>query len=380
MSAANRVLIVGGGVGGATLAIALAGHGVEVEIAEIQDDWHPVGVGLTLLGPALRALATVGLIDRAVADGSGISRFAIGDAHSEISHVSDLPRLNGPGYPSAIQIARPAFHRILADATRQLAIPVRTGVTVASLTEDAHAVIAERSDGSIASYDLVVGADGVHSRVRELVFGAEPVPRFTGQAVWRAMVPRPSQTPTEFEQGTLYMFYGPHNKAGMLPVSSDEMYVFLVQNTPEKARPAGAELPALMREQLADYTGFIGELRDRIVNPEQVVYRSLEVLLLEPPWNRGRVVVIGDAAHATTPHLAHGGGLAIEDAIVLAEVVAHHDSIEDALARFTERRWERCRMVVENSVQLGEWEKHPSPEADPAGLTNASWAELARPI
>jgi 2-polyprenyl-6-methoxyphenol hydroxylase-like FAD-dependent oxidoreductase len=380
MTAARRVLIVGGGIAGATLAVALADRGVDAEIVEMQDEWRPVGVGLTLLGPALRALASVGLIDRAVADGSGIWRLAVGDADSEIRHTSELPRLNGPQYPSAIQIARPAFHRILADETRRRAIPVRTGVTIESLAQEASAVTAELTDASTSSYDLVVGADGVHSRVRELAFGDRPAPRFTGQAVWRAMVPRPSRTPPGFEQGTLYMFYAATTKAGMLPVSEQEMYVFLVQNTPERARPSEHELPALMREQLRDYRGLLGDLRDRIVNPGQVVYRSLEVLLVEPKGNRGRVVILGDAAHATTPHLAHGGGLAIEDAIVLAELVGERDSIEDALAEFTERRWERCRMVVENSVQLGEWEKRPTPDADPVALTNASWAALAGPI
>jgi 2-polyprenyl-6-methoxyphenol hydroxylase-like FAD-dependent oxidoreductase len=380
MTAAKRVLVVGGGIAGATLAIALADRGIEVEIVEIQDEWRPVGVGLTLLAPALRALASVGLIDRAVADGSGISRVAIGDANSEIRHVAELPRLNGPRYPSAVQIARPAFHRILADETRRRTIPVRTGVTIASLTDAGSEVTVELTDGATSSYDLVVGADGVHSRVRELAFGGTPAPRFTGQAVWRAMVPRPSQTPPGFEQGTLYMFYASQNKAGMLPVNAREMYIFLVENTPVRARPAEHALPALMRDQLGEYTGLLGELRDRIVDPAQVVYRSLEVLLVERPWNRGRVAILGDAAHTTTPHLAHGGGLAIEDAIVLAELVGERTSIEGALAEFCERRWERCRMVVENSVQLGEWEKHPSPDADPVALTNASWAQLAQPI
>jgi 2-polyprenyl-6-methoxyphenol hydroxylase-like FAD-dependent oxidoreductase len=376
----RRVLIVGGGVGGATLAVALAQRGIEVEIAEIQNDWRPVGVGLTLLGPALRALATLGLIDPAVAAGSGVSRFAIGDAQSRITHVSDLPRLNGPRYPAAIQIARSAFHGILAAEVRRRGVRVRTGVTVTTLNDGADGVTAELTDGSSASYDVVVGADGVHSRVRELVIGTQPAPRFTGQAVWRAMVPRPERTPPEYEQGTLYMFYGSHNKAGMLPVSPGEMYVFLVQNTPEWVRPAEVALPALMREQLTEYSGLLGDLRDSITRPEQVVYRSLEVLLLAPPWHRGRVVMIGDAVHTTTPHLAHGGGLAIEDAVVLAEQLATGPSAPDALAGFSERRWERCRMVVENSGQLGDWEKHPTPDADPAGLTNASWASLADPI
>jgi 2-polyprenyl-6-methoxyphenol hydroxylase-like FAD-dependent oxidoreductase len=375
-----RVLIVGGGIGGGTLAIALARRGMQPHIVEIEPEWGPVGVGLTLLGPALRALATIGLIDQAVASGNGIYRFAIGNADSEITHVSDMPRLNGPDYPSAVQIARPAFHNILAEEITSLGIPVTTGCTVASIANQHDHVEVELTNGTSGQYDVVVGADGVHSYIRELVFGREPAPRVTGQAVWRAMAPRPRNTGPEYKPGVLYMFYGPRNKAGMLAVSTDEIYVFLVQNVPTKVRPPQTQLPALMRQQLSDYTGLLGELRDRILNPEQVVYRPLEVLLVPSPWYRGRVVLIGDAAHTTTPHLAHGGGLAIEDAIVLAELIETQAPVEAALEQFMDRRWERCRMVVANSIQLGEWEKQPSADADPAGLTTTSWAKLAEPI
>jgi 2-polyprenyl-6-methoxyphenol hydroxylase-like FAD-dependent oxidoreductase len=380
MSAPPRVLIVGGGIGGGTLAVALARRGIESEIVEIENDWRPVGVGLTLLGPALRALKSIDLIDRAAESGVAINRLAMGNAECEITYVSELPRLNGPDYPSAIQISRPAFHRILTNEIRRCGIAVKTGASVASLRQTGQTVEAELTDGSSASYDLIVGADGVHSTVRRLVWGDEPAPRFTGQAVWRGMAPRPKMTGPEYEEGTLYMFYGLKNKAGMLPVSAQEMYVFLVQNVRSKARPPDRELPVLMREQLAEYTGVLGELRDRLTKPEQVVYRPLEVLLLSPPWHRGRTVLIGDAAHTTTPHLAHGGGLAIEDAVVLAELLGASGPTEKALDRFIARRWDRCKMVVENSVQLGEWEQRPSPDADPAGLTTASWAALAEPI
>jgi 2-polyprenyl-6-methoxyphenol hydroxylase-like FAD-dependent oxidoreductase len=121
-------------------------------------------------------------------------------------------------------------------------------------------------------------------------------------------------------------------------------------------------------------------LRERIVEPEQVVWRALEVLLVPDPWHRGRVVLIGDAAHTTTPHLASGAGIAIEDAIVLGEELTGNRALDAALDRFMDRRFDRCRMVVENSVQLGEWEKHTPDDADPLALTSASWVRLAEPI
>jgi 2-polyprenyl-6-methoxyphenol hydroxylase-like FAD-dependent oxidoreductase len=115
-----------------------------------------------------------------------------------------------------------------------------------------------------------------------------------------------------------------------------------------------------------------------MTDPDRIDRRPLHAILVAPPWHRGRVLLIGDAAHSTTPHLAMGAGIAIEDAVVLAELLESHDGLDDALEAFMARRYERCRLVVENSLQLGEWEKHPDdPEADPAALSNASWGALA---
>jgi len=109
--------------------------------------------------------------------------------------------------------------------------------------------------------------------------------------------------------------------------------------------------------------------------------RKLYWLLMPPPWYRGRVLLIGDAAHATTPQLAMGGAIALEDGIVLGEVLAAEGDLDTALEKFMDRRHERCRMVVQNSVQLSEWEKNAADNQEDAGrLQNESFAALAAPI
>jgi len=114
---------------------------------------------------------------------------------------------------------------------------------------------------------------------------------------------------------------------------------------------------------------------------EETELRALQTLLLPPPWHSGRVVLVGDAAHATSPQLAFGIGLAIEDAVVLTELLGSELALGDALETFTERRFPRCRLVVENSRQLGEWEQHPdAPDADPITLIRESMSTLAQPI
>jgi 2-polyprenyl-6-methoxyphenol hydroxylase-like FAD-dependent oxidoreductase len=179
-----------------------------------------------------------------------------------------------------------------------------------------------------------------------------------------------------------YQFRGdPLVHPGFTPTSRERMYVFLPVAATKDDNPPREELPGRMQEHLAGFEGLVSEAREMIVDPDQIDYRLQEALLLEPPWHRGRVVLIGDAVHTTTPHMAAGAAIAMEDAIVLAEELASRDSVEDALQAFSDRRFERCKLVVEGSAQLSAWQAHPgTPGADPEGLTVSTTTKLADPF
>ena len=245
-----------------------------------------------------------------------------------------------------------------------------------SLEHHSDRVEVELSDGSAGSYDLVLGADGMRSQIRNIVFGDEaPQPRALGQAVWRALLHRPASVTGEFQ------FYGPGLKTGFTPLGPDRMYEFLVQPVADDVLPPPEERPARMRELLSVFGGVVAEVRETITEPEQVDVRKLYWLLMPSPWYRDRVLLIGDAAHATTPQLAMGGAIALEDGIVLGELLASESDLETVLQKFMERRYERCKMVVQNSVQLSEWEKNAAEhEADAGQLQTESFVALAAPI
>lgn len=375
MSAVNNVLIVGGGIAGMTLAIALRRSGIGCEIVEISPQWAVLGVGISLQGPALRALAMVGVLDPCIEKGFGYSFFKACNADGQVTGTVQLPRLNGPDRPATIGIMRQAVHTVLQDAVAAAGVAVRLGVTIEELDQDDDSVTVAFSDGTRAIYDLVVGADGANSKVRDLVFRCASKPKYTGQAVWRATVSRPAKVEAR------YSFFGPRNKAGFNPVSATEMYVYLVQNLPDFVRIPDDRLPEVMREQLADFRGLLAAAREEIVDHRTIIYRPVTSGILPAPWHRGRVVLIGDAAHTTTPHMAAGAGLAVEDSVVLAQLLGSDHALPKILDAFITRRHARCRMVVENSFMLGEWEKDPgAPEADPVGVLDRSLKALAQPF
>ncbi len=375
MTVIGNALIVGGGTAGLTAAIALRRAGIDAEIVEVKQDWTVLGSGVTMMGATLRALKALDLAEECVSRGAGGDEVGIYDAVGNKLEGVPVPRIAGPELPSMSGIMRPSLHEMLVAAAEREQTPVRLGLTISSLSDTGDTVETIFDNGEQGEYDLVIGADGIHSHVRELISSDGVGPHFTGQLVWRAVVPRPA------DYTELAMFYGPHNKAGINAVSATHAYLFLADNNPATTRPPREEWPQILRELLTEFDGPVAQIREQITEPDTVDCRPLQAFLMPLPWHRGRVTLIGDAVHASTPQLAMGAGLAIEDSVVLAEELASSQTLDDALTNFGQRRFERCKLVVDNSVQLGIWEQHPEdPEADPGGLSGTSWAALAEPF
>jgi 2-polyprenyl-6-methoxyphenol hydroxylase-like FAD-dependent oxidoreductase len=342
----------------------------------LQPRWDILGVGISLTGPTLRALQSIGLIDRCVAVSFGFDRIVFADAAGRPVGALNMPRLCGPDYPATVAIGRPALHDVLIAAVQEQGADVMLGTTVVALHQRPDAVDVEFSDGHRGTYDFVVGCDGIRSGVRDLVFDDVPEAKFTGLAVWRATMPRLPAV------DCMQMFYGPKVKCGVNPHSRDEMFLFLVQPIEDDRRLPPDRMHNLLRDQLHDFGSEVVKFAcDHITDPRKVDYRPMNAFLLPAPWHRGRVVVIGDAAHTTTPHLATGAGIAIEDAVVLGELMGSGLPVEKLLDLFMARRFARCRLVVETAIKLGEMEKDTSiPVAKHHELMTATFRKLAEPI
>ena len=374
MAAINNALIVGGGISGLCLAIALRDRGVAVDIAEIKTEWTVYGVGIIQQSNVVRAMADLGIVDKYLDASFPFENPCLYAPDGSL--IARLPglRLAGPDYPANLGVSRLALHKVLADEAQARGAKVTLGRTVEALAQDDVGVDVTFSDGANGRYDIVVGADGVYSRTRKLLFGDRYAPRYTGQAVWRHNFPRPEA------MDHLCAYPTPDGNAGLCPLADDLMYMFVTSAEPGNPQYRSEDLPGLMRDRLKYYGGIIGELRDTISDPREIVYRPMEVLFVAEPWYRGRVILIGDAAHATTPHLAQGAGLAIEDAVVLADELENKPSVSEAFEGFHRRRYQRCKTICEGSIQVGDWELNHSPEADHKGMLVKMITLAAEPI
>jgi 2-polyprenyl-6-methoxyphenol hydroxylase-like FAD-dependent oxidoreductase len=374
MSDISKVLIVGGGIGGLCAAIALRRQGVAVDLVEIKTQWTVYGVGIIQQSNVVREMARLGVLDRYLDAAYAFDDVGIYDLQGNALARIPGQRLAGPDYPANVGISRLALHQVLSETAIELGTVVRLGLSVASFTEDAQALDVLFSDGSGGRYDLMVGADGVYSQIRGMLFGDTYMPRFTGQAVWRYNFGRHPSI------DHLASYTGAQGNAGLVPLADNLMYMFSTSHEPDNPRFAREELASTMRERIAGIGGLIGELREQIVDDDQVVYKPMEVLFVDEPWFKGRVLLIGDAAHATTPHLGQGAGMAIEDALVLSEELAVEGSLQERLQRFMKRRFDRCKYISENSILAGEREMARDAGFDRVGLTIAMLKLTAEPI
>jgi 2-polyprenyl-6-methoxyphenol hydroxylase-like FAD-dependent oxidoreductase len=375
MAIVGKVLIVGGGMAGMCCAIQMRKAGIAVDLIEIDPGWRIYGAGITITGPTLRALRIVGVLDEVVAEGATWNGVKVHDKSGKLLETVTFPTLE-EGLPTAGGVMRPVLHKILSAATLAAGVRVRLGLRVADVRDMGGQIEVKFGDGGVGHYDLVVGADGIFSDMRARTFPGAAKPVFTGQVIYRLVAERPPG----FDR--THFFMGEDCKVGFNPVSQTHMYMYLLHPAAANPRIEPQDQPQKLYEAMADFGGFIPQIREtvRTTNAHSVNYRPLEVLLHPAPWYRGRVVLIGDAAHATTPHLASGAGMAIEDGIVLVQEIQSCSSMDEALQRFMARRFERCRLVIDNSVKLGQIEMNHGSVAEHTRLMSEALGTLRQPI
>lgn len=347
----HGVVIVGGGIAGAALAIALARRDIRTHLIERENHWVPVSSGIFIYTNGLHALEQLGLLDDICAsgwvspDGGNLYLSANGD---EITRTV-YPRF-GDRAPAIVGIRRVELHRVLAACVERLDVDLHLGATVTAVDDrdSAKPVTVTLSDGSALTCDVLVGADGIRSQIREHLFGAIE-PTDTGFGVWRSTHAKPAGIDVKI------MMMGIGKRLGIMPISDDQLYMFGTTREPGKPFYPRETWAAEIRAKFAEFKGPAAPLLAEITSPDQVFYTAIEEVHLPLPWSGGRTVLVGDAAHSSSPFMGQGGAMALEDAIVLADMLAEAgNDLPSLLTAFSERRFERCKYVQDQSRRVGE--------------------------
>ncbi|HKP07802.1 MAG TPA: FAD-dependent monooxygenase [Microbacterium sp.] len=376
MTAVQKVAIVGTGVAGLAAAIQLAKAGVAVDVFEAKPDLVALGSGISLQGNALRSLDTLGVWDAVRSAGYAFEGLNLRAPGPDAPIVAQLPdvKSGGPAYPAGMGMPRPDLTRILFEHAERVGATVRCDSKVSGLEQTDDGVEIFVDGTSVGVYDLLIGADGLHSTIRELI-GIEVKPVPTGMGIWRAFVSRPA----EVERTELY-YGGPVYIAGYTPTGDDSMYAILVGDAADHFGASEDEARTLMLEQSRAYGGPWNSIRADLEGGAEAHYTWFTRHIVDEPWNRGRVVIIGDAAHSCPPTMAQGAAQGLEDALVLTELLTTRDVVDqDLWDAFHARRLPRAKMVVDASVQLGQWQLEHNREADAGGLIFSVSQKLAEP-
>jgi 2-polyprenyl-6-methoxyphenol hydroxylase-like FAD-dependent oxidoreductase len=364
----RRVLVVGGGVGGLTAAAAFAQRGVEVVLIERRPSFDIPGVGLGQPANALRVYDALGVLPELLATGFSYNRMYIFGPQRELL-VDHKFLLGDDRLPAFCALSRLRLHEILLGAAHRAGVEVHTGVTVSEISENKDCVVVTLSDGRTDTFDLLAGFDGIRSATREYLVGSAFAPRPSGYGAWRVQVPRP-----DFVLGMEFL-QGVGSKTGAMPLSNDLMYLFHIRPEAPGAVFRREDYAKLFKERLAQYGSYVAEVAASLDARSDIVYSPIEPILLPWPWFRDRVVIGGDAAHTSPPHLTQGAAMAAEDGYVLArEVLTGEGTVEERLMRYSQMRYARSAFVYSFSYQ---WMLEEQAVRTPADLAAAE-AELAQ--
>ncbi|MCU4298238.1 FAD-binding protein [Brevibacterium permense] len=376
----DHVAVVGAGVAGLAAAIRLADAGVRVDLYEARPGLNLSGSGITLQGNALRIFDRLGIWEDLRAHGYPFEGLKLRAPGPDAAMVADLPdvKTGGPDYPACMGMYRPDLARVMLARAEAVGVDLHFGSEVSGLEQTGETVQlqvgkagAVADTGDVAGpFDLVIGADGLHSAVRSLI-GIDVEPVRNGMGIWRVSVARPP----EVSSSELY-YGGPVYIAGYTPTSESTIYAFLVEKAQERDELTNDERVEVMIAESAAYGGPWNHIRRSLETGDvEVNYTRFTSHLVPSAWNRGSTVIIGDAAHTCPPTIAQGAAQSLEDASVLTELLlgnATDDApagIDDGLwAEFHARRLPRAQAVVDASAQLAQWQLDGDTEADSGRL------------
>jgi 2-polyprenyl-6-methoxyphenol hydroxylase-like FAD-dependent oxidoreductase len=353
----SRILVVGGGIAGLAAARALRERGFAPELVERETEWGDAGTGVYLPANGYRALKALGLHEPITARGLVIEHQRFLDHRGRHLADVDVKEMWGD-VGSCLAVHRRALHEVLLDGASEA--PIRLGTTVESVADHDDVVRVVFSDGASDEYALMVGADGVRSSLRRLVFGGAS-PRLVGQVSWRFVV----EGVHGIEAWTVMLGRGGRTFL-TVPLGEGRVYCYADVNSADGTDPTGGAVDRFL-ELFGGFHDPVPSLLRKLESAGRAPYFSEIEEVVQPTWVKGRTVLIGDAAHATSPNMAEGASMAMEDALVLAEALSGEQSLDARLASFQARRRPRVQWV-QKQTHRRDWIRNLPPAVRDLGL------------
>jgi 2-polyprenyl-6-methoxyphenol hydroxylase-like FAD-dependent oxidoreductase len=349
----EHVCIAGGGIGGLTLAAMLGKRGVACTVVERAEAWAPVGAGIALSINAMAILRRLGLQQALLERGRQVRKAVITNRRGTVLAQTDMSALEARHGPS-VAVHRADLHDVLLAAAAPHEVVLGAGVR--SFADRGAAVEVTLDDGSVRSCDLLVGADGLRSQVRELLCGTLPL-RYSGYTCWRFVLADCLGIERVAEM------WGRGRRFGIVPMGHGGLYCFATLNGPSDHAPFARIGLEGFRDLFRGFGGDAPAILGALSASTPLLHNDL-CDVLAPRFASGRVVLLGDAAHATTPNMGQGAAMAIEDAAVLDEVLAvGGGDVGGALAEYEHRRRPRVERIREQSWRFGRLAQWQNPAA-----------------
>lgn len=341
----SSIAIIGGGIAGLTTAIALQKIGFQPFVFEAAPQIKALGAGLLLAANAMKGFERIGIADIIIPAGQQLSQFAILDQQGKSISEADSKALSERYGLHNFAIHRADLHQVLMTELKDIAL--KTGKKATHFIQEADTVTVYFEDGSQHSTEYMIVADGIHSAIRQQLV-PESTPRYAGYTCWRAVVDNPGLTLNAATET-----WGAAGRMGIVPLANNKIYWFLCINAPQGDLTMKAYKTVDLAARFKDYHAPIPQLLQATRN-EQLIWSDIIDLKPIQKYAFGRVLLLGDAAHATTPNMGQGACQAIEDAAVLLdECEKMSDDFTQVFQNFERRRLHRTHTIVNRSWSIG---------------------------
>ncbi len=350
---ALHVSIIGGGIGGLAAASALQRQGIEVTVFERNPELREIGAGLTLWANGVQVLQQLGLTDALTAVSARLTHFECWSWRGKRLGSMRLDTIERRVGAPSLGIHRADLLRLLADAVDRGSIHLHAHCV--GFRSEQGTIIAHFADGQQQQTDLLVGADGLYSVIREQLLGQQP-PRYSGYTCWRGVALFEEQ---HVSPGISSETWGRGRRFGMLPIGNGRVFWYATHNCPAGEQDRAGERKAKLSRLFQGWREPIGRLIE--ATDEEAILRN-DIFDRRPVrhWGSGRATLLGDAAHPPTPNLGQGACQALEDALVLAGCLADRREPVAALRTYEARRIRRSAAIIEQSAlfgKIGQWEQ-----------------------